>query len=174
MAVEMLPYATPGQPSSPAVVQRRPPLTPEQRRLRVRLLARTGWIFLLLGIPTFWTLYVGDNRWRVQFHHGVDLPPSARAFQCSGHTAIFDILGGQSSARFTIDAADLRQFLSQFRLGLPMPQPSGGYPTFAAPSQPIPAKGHIGGPSPTGRDHYGLRWETSSDGVLIELHTGWN
>jgi hypothetical protein len=169
MARDTLTNTTPGSGGP------RRPLTSEQLRLRRRLLVRVVATFFVLALPAFWIFNVGNNRWRVQLHHGVNLPTSARAFQCSGHTAFTAIFGGSSSARFTIDAAELQQFLSQFRVGPPMPRPNGGYPTFGAPSsQPISSEGHIGGPSPTGRDHYGLKWQATPEGVQIELQTSWN
>ena len=169
MTENILPYAT------PPMRQPKPPLTPEQRRFRKRI-ARMMLVVLLLVVGLTYVLYIGDNRWRVRWHHGVNLPSSARQFQCGGQTAFPFILDGHSAARFVIDEPDLQSFLVQFQEGVQTGDPwTTGVTTTGKPwSQPQTPDGSAWGPSPTGRDYYGVKWHTTDKGVLIELDTDWN
>lgn len=133
----------------------------------------TGFVFLLLILVGI--LYVSQNRWRVIWHHGMSLPASAREFECTGCTAFPILTDGASWARFVIDSDDLPVFLQQFREGTNVAVPSGGFTRTSKPwSQTIGPDGEAWGPSPTGRDLYGVKWHTTRAGVVIELRTDWN
>jgi hypothetical protein len=154
-------------------------LSPAERRRRQRIVAvllQISAALLTLLAALGYVLFVGDNRWRAWYHHGVHLPSSARNIHCEGSTALpFNFMGGHSKARFTIDAAALPGFLSQFKEGMHVPGPGGGFMSVDKPNSPRAGQGGaVWGLSPTGRDYYGLTWTTSKDGVAIELDTDWN
>jgi hypothetical protein len=167
-----LSYAKPDLPApsrtlSPAELRRRQRIAAVRRRIAILLLP------LLAAL--IYVLFMGDNRWRVRYHHGVYPPPSARDFHCQGATAFPFMLDGHSSARFTIDPAELPKFLSQFEEMKSVPVAGGGTMTISnGKSPPAGPKGDTGGLSPTGRDYYSLQWWTTESGVVIQLDTSWN
>lgn len=55
-----------------------------------------------------------DNRYKVAFNHGVELPYSASVLSCSGSRAF--ILESHTRSEIQLDTADLNVFLSQFTI----------------------------------------------------------
>lgn len=153
MIHETLAYRSPGTPAP----------KPQPRPECVRRRRRVCWTVATVGLVVFYVLYLGDNRWRVRYHHAVKVPSSARDFRCSGLTAFpGNLLDGGSRAEFTIDRADLPRFLGQF-------QPrSGPGPILAA------HDGEEWCASPTGRDYAWVVWHTTPDGVSVDVRTSFN
>jgi hypothetical protein len=149
--------------------------TPEHLRRRARRIRLTKLISCFVLVALFYVFYVGDNRWRVQYHHGVQVPSSATDFKCSGATAITCWLGDHSHAEFTIVPTALPGFLSQFQEAVKVPAGGTGFRIVGkAWSQAATPSGEAWGPSPTGTDLYVLKWRTTQIRVRIELDTSWN
>lgn len=161
MSLEPLSYAKPDKP------QPKPPPTPEQRCQRRRAL-RVWLLSLLLLACLVYTLFLGDNRWRVRFQHFVSLPASARQIECGGCRIVPG--GGQARARFRIDPADLKGFLSQYHEELPGWDEDPPYRPKPW-SRPV---GDFAGWTPAANDRVEIRWRTTDDGVLIDLETDTN
>ena len=136
-----------------------------------------GCVILLAILFTclWYVLYIGSNRWRVRWDQGVRLPASAREIRCEGHTAVCYFLGNHSSTTFQIDRDDLDFFMTQFKQGVTQKLAEGGFTVVGVPiHRPLPPNGEAGGPSPTGVDYYGIKWETFGRAVDINLWTDWN
>jgi hypothetical protein len=105
----------------------------------------------------------------------VRLPASAREIRCEGHTALCYFLGNHSSATFQIDRDDFDFFMMQFKQGVTQKLAEGGFTVVEVPiPRPLPPNGEAGGPSPTGTDYYGIKWETFGGVVDVNLWTDWN
>src|SRR4051794_37695711 len=161
-----------------AAIRNRPPaLTLEQRRRRRRRWVMLAKILLTLSfsfVGLLYVTYVGNTRWRVWWQQGVVLPASAKHLKCSGWIDPLVRLDGDATAEFVISPADLPAFLMQFQQAVTNGT-SAGYSIARKPQSPPSApNGETWGPSPTGRDYYGLEWKTTGEGVVIKLYTDWN
>ena len=148
------------------------------RSPRRTLLALTLILMTILGygIYTWHLLYCENNRWRVQWDHGIHLPASAQQITCQGHTALLYFFGNHSSVTFDMRVSDFEEFASQLKRGVVRQRPDGNFTVDEELLlQPLPLDGEVGGRSPKKNiDYYGMRWKTIDNYVHIDFWTDWN